>query len=479
MKKRFSRIAGVIAACVITAMLLSSLSVLTVYKESYKVKGTFLDKAGDFDVLFLCNSRVWYAVYPMEMWGEYGITGYNLGFPGISPQDSYWVLMNALDYAQPELIVMDCCYLSWTEEESMPHAQAAMAAFPFSFTKIKTALDIFPPDEFSFDDTFSIIWPFSKFHNRWAELDAGDFYDDKSDALGGCESLVRTAPEFDDGGPADIDYTRIEKNLGYMRRIAQACSERGIKLIFCYTPHPATNTEKWEASAAAEAAAELGVEFINFLETDTVDYYTDMFDATSHLNMMGGRKLSRYLGRLISEEYGLADHCGEAGYSSWDEDYQEYLSVREQQLASEVFLCNSLMRLSYSPYSSLIYIPADCALYEDELALKLIENVAGEELPGLRKAAESGEEYMLFTDRAAASYEASGSNIYDGSRDITLSADLSELSVGKQVYPLSLAGTPGNGDVRVFVFTSELEPIPECSHSFGLNTDCEFDRTDY
>lgn len=479
MKKRFSRIAGVIAACVITALLLSSLSVLTVYKESYKVKSTFLDKAGDCDVLFLGNSRVWYAVYPMEMWGEYGIAGYNLGFPGISPQDSYWVLMNALDYAEPELIVMDCCYLSWTEKESMPHVQAAMAAFPFSFTKIKTAFDIFPPDEFSFDDTFSIIWPFSKFHNRWAALDAGDFYDDKNDALGGCESLIRTAPEFDDGGSADTDYARIEKNLGYMRRIAQVCSERGIELIFCYTPHPATNTEKWEASAAAETAAELGVEFINFLETDTVDYYTDMFDATSHLNMLGGRKLSRYLGRLISEEYGLADHRGEAGYSSWEEDYQAYLSVREQQLASEVFLRNSLMRISYSRYSSLIYIPADCALYEDDIALKLIENVAGEELPGLRRAAESGEEYLLFTDRAAAaSYEAVGSEVYTGG-NIKFSPDLSELSAGTQVYPLSLAGTPGDGDVRVFVFTPELELIPECSHSFGLNADGEFDRTDY
>ena len=195
--------------------------------------------------------------------------------------------------------------------------------------------------------------------------------------------------------------------------------------------------------------------------------------------MLGGRKLSHYLGRLISEEYGLADHRGEAGYSSWEEDYQAYLSAREQQLASEVFLRNSLMRLSYSRYSSLIYIPADCALYEDDIALKLIENVAGEELPGLRRAAESGEEYLLFTDRAAAAkYEAVGSEVCGGG-NIKLSSDLSELSAGTQVYPLSLAGTPGDGDVRVFVFTPELELIPECSHSFGINADGEFDRTDY
>lgn len=36
MKKRFSRIAGVIAACVIIALLLSYLTVLTVWKETYK-----------------------------------------------------------------------------------------------------------------------------------------------------------------------------------------------------------------------------------------------------------------------------------------------------------------------------------------------------------------------------------------------------------------------------------------------------------
>lgn len=480
MKKRFSRIAGVIAACVITAMLLSSLSVLTVRKEIYKEKGTFLDKAGSCDVIFLGNSRIRDAVFPMEIWGEYGITGYNLGFPGTSPQDSYWTLMNALDYAQPKAVVVDCCHLSSTAEETKPYVQSAMPVFPFSLTKVKTALELFPLDEFSFDDVFSVILPFSLFHSRWAELEAEDFYGDKNDALGACECIGAAMPEFDSTPPSDADYTRIEKNLGYMRRIAQVCSERGIKLFFCYTPHPATNTEKWEVSAAEETAAELGVEFINFLETDTVDYYTDMFDADSHLNISGGRKISHYWGRLLSEEYGLADHRGETGYSSWEADHQEYLGAREQRLAGEVFLEHTLLALSYERYSSLIYIPAGSELFENDQAMRLIENIAGAELPELRKAAESGEEYMLLTDRgAASSYEASGSNIYDGGRDIKLSDDLSELTVGTQVYPLSLAGTPGEGDIMVFVFTPKMELIPECCHSFGLNADGVFDRTDY
>lgn len=479
MKKRFSRIAGVITACVITALLLSSLSLLTVWKDFYREKGTFLDKAGDCDVLFLGNSRVRDSIFPMEMWGEFGLAGYNLGFPGTSVQVSYWVLLNALEHADPELVVVDCGHLSWTTEKAKPYIQSAMPVFPFSLTKIRTALELFPLDEYSFDDMFSVIWSFSKFHNRWAELDAGDFYLDKNDALGGCECLGRTAPMYDSSTPADTDLTRIETNLEYMRRIAQACTERGIKLVFCYLPHPATNTEKWEASAAERTAAELGVEFVNFLETDTVDYYTDMYDADTHLNLSGGRKVSRYLGRLISEEYGIADHRGEDGYSSWEADYQEYLKTREQQLAGEVFMNNALMKLSYDRYSSLIYIPAGSALYEDELALKLIENVAGTELPGLIRAAANGEEYLLFTDRAAAaSYEAAGGEVYDGG-NMKLSADLSEFSVDSQEYPLSIAGIPGEGDVRVFVLTPELELIPECCHSYGLNADGVFDRTDY
>ena len=60
-----------------------------------------------------------------------------------------------------------------------------------------------------------------------------------------------------------------------------------------------------------------------------------------------------------------------------------------------------------------------------------------------------------------------------------LSADLSKFSFGSQEYHLSIVGLPGEGDVRVFVFTPELELISECCHSFGLNAGGVFDRTDY
>ena len=116
MKKRFSRIAGVIAACVIIALLLSYLTVLTVWKETYKEKGTFVDKAGDCDVLLFGNSRIRDSVFPMELWNEFGITSYNLGLPGTTVQTYYWALVNALDYADPELVVVDCCLLARTTE---------------------------------------------------------------------------------------------------------------------------------------------------------------------------------------------------------------------------------------------------------------------------------------------------------------------------------------------------------------------------
>ena len=480
MKKRFSRIVGIITACVITITLLSSLLQLTVWKTIYKEKNTFFDKAGDYDVIFFGNSRVRDSVFPMEMWGEYGIAGYNLAFLGTSVQSSYWALMNALDYAQPKLVVVDSCHLWWTTEQAKPHVQSGMPVFPFSLTKIRTALDIFPVDKYSFDDMFSVLLPFSLYHSRWAELDAEDFHIEKNDTLGASECVGVVTPEFDNTPPSDTDYTKLEMNRSYMRRIAQVCKERGIELIFCYSPHPATGTDRWGASAAEETAEELGVRFINFLDTDTVDYYTDMFDMDSHLNISGGRKISHYWGSLLSEEYGLADHRGEDGYSAWETDYQEYLKAREQKLAGEVFLDHTLLMLSYERYSSLIYIPGGSELFEDDQALRLIENIAGAELPELRKAAESGEEYLLLTDRgAAAIHEASGSNIYDGNKNIKLSADLSELSVGTQSYPLSLVGVPGEGDVRIFVFTPEMELLQECCHSFGLNADGVFDRTDY
>ena len=77
----------------------------------------FFDEQNDFDVLFLGTSHVVDAVYPLELWNDYGIVSYNFGGHGNQMATNYWVLVNAMDYTTPELVVVDCTCLSSNAKE--------------------------------------------------------------------------------------------------------------------------------------------------------------------------------------------------------------------------------------------------------------------------------------------------------------------------------------------------------------------------
>ena len=61
-----------------------------------------------YAVLFFGTSHVNNAVFPMELWKDYGITAYNFGGHANAIATSYWVMKNALDYTHPKLVVFDC-----------------------------------------------------------------------------------------------------------------------------------------------------------------------------------------------------------------------------------------------------------------------------------------------------------------------------------------------------------------------------------
>ena len=61
-----------------------------------------------------------------------------------------------------------------------------------------------------------------------------------------------------------------------------------------------------------------------FFAMDTVDYQTDMHDPDSHLNPSGARKITDYMGRLLSQQYKIPDQRNNPEYQSWYEDAEQY-----------------------------------------------------------------------------------------------------------------------------------------------------------
>ena len=380
----FLRLLKVGIFSLILLVLLWMLSGILERKESQTKIAPFLDRAEDVDVLFLGSSHVLSAVYPMELFSEYGITSYNLGSYNNTVPVSYWMMRCALDACTPELVVLDIDCIGQQEVLGSGSADVhtALDGFPLTWTKAQAIWDLMGDPEVMDDDgnryadlKWEYLFPMLLYHSRWANLSADDFAPKQNQHLGAYMSVNVAQPaEYsivadaaDDAGPG----------FEYLRKIVQECRGRGIEVLLINAPYPAANDDDQRYSNAVYyVAEECGVDYIDFVYMDQiVDYSTDCYDAASHLNPSGARKVTDYLGEYMQAVYGLEDHRSDEAYAAWAEDYDAYVDEKIQMIREQNDLAAFLMLLHDQDFSVCVYVPEDCPVYGDEHMLRMLQNV--------------------------------------------------------------------------------------------------------
>ena len=103
---------------ILTAMVLRLDSALKLVQE-YNLCGRYYEYPDDtFDVTFLGSSFPLNAIYPMELYRDFGIASYNLATGNQSIEASYYLARESIEKDHPALIVMDC-NMAWTGQETM------------------------------------------------------------------------------------------------------------------------------------------------------------------------------------------------------------------------------------------------------------------------------------------------------------------------------------------------------------------------
>lgn len=71
----------------------------------------FWDDPDQYDVWFMGFSHTYYAVQPMKLWEDYGITAYDISTPSSTIPMTYWTLMCALEKGTPEVVFIDTYHI--------------------------------------------------------------------------------------------------------------------------------------------------------------------------------------------------------------------------------------------------------------------------------------------------------------------------------------------------------------------------------
>ena len=254
------RILKVVAFCMLLFGVVAGISRLVERKESRQKMQPFLDRAGEYDVLFLGDSIMNTGVFPMEMWEKYGIAGYNIASYGNTLPITYWALQNALDYAKPKLVVLDVQGVSKSYKLSgnSSDVHTAFDCYPISKTKIE-ALDDLMDDPNAVDDRRRGLCG----HEVGISVHAGQVSRalERTDGYGLSTPFTtgRRARKASSPWRTSEDYDLIDEDMAteesgqtgfvYLRKIIEDCQARGIDVLLVHLPYPANEQQQMDANA--------------------------------------------------------------------------------------------------------------------------------------------------------------------------------------------------------------------------------------
>lgn len=371
MKKLVIYSIDIIAVLILVIISICLLTRLTVNKDSYNRWKPFLNEEQQFDVLFFGNSHIIDSVYPMELWNDYGIHSYNLGMHGTAMPERYWIMMNALEYTNPKLVVIDCFSIEKNTVGSVENMHIAFDALPLTTTK-KAAIDDLLKDS---DRKAEFFCKFVIYHENWMDITKGDFI------IAGCKGKgadIQTGVAVPDAFKLiDKEQKMTEDTMGveYLEKMIQECQKRNIEVILTYMPFPASTKQQEAANRVGDIAEKYGVDYLSYQTLlKEINLNTDCHDSSSHLNASGARKITAYIGAYIINNYEIEDHRKDVAYSSWNDYYDTYTSYKVQMINQQDNIESYLMLLSDKNLSFGIFIPKDTTGFQSEIMQELLNN---------------------------------------------------------------------------------------------------------
>lgn len=343
------------------------------------VHGFYKEKEGTIDVLYLGASTMRNGISPLEMWEEYGFTGYSRATSIQAPFISYNLLLETLETQDIKAVVMDAtalANLTGKDDEMEGKYHEAIDYMPMSDYKMQIIEEITDTGEFSGID---FMLPFYRYHDRWSDLGENDFtyrtWMEEYYYKGQYPILRTSSYSFPDdymeaGVVQDTDFAILGEAAEYFGKMFDICEERNITFVLMKTPVAVWDWNKHDM--IAQYAEANHVEFIDFnlpelQEEIGFDARTDFCDEGRHPNISGAQKMSRYLGAYLTEKCELRDKRENDEYSAWWSAYGLYHNLlRDKDIVLESNFFDFIDKIDNPDYTVMIAARNDTAKYFSE-----------------------------------------------------------------------------------------------------------------
>lgn len=351
----------------------------------------YYDETTSHDVLFIGDCEVYENFDPIYLWKHFGITSYIRGNAQQLTWHSYYMLEDTLRYETPKAVIYNVQALTHSEPQREEYNRMALDGMKWS----KTKFDAIRASMCKGERMLDYLFPLLRYHQRIFDLSKSDLtyywnarkvthngYYMRIDVLPVSESDVadptwllgkddaETSEEeteeesddfiddpwgdiegadeeeegIDDTNVPDIDDSKEGEPFGsypleYLDKIRTLCEEKGIQLLLIKAPSLAPQWYSSDNEQVTAYAAKHNLPYINFyelLEETGIDYETDTYDGGLHMNLSGADKLSAYIGKVLADRYGIADHRNDseltAVYEKKIRFYEEMKDAQQEEL---------------------------------------------------------------------------------------------------------------------------------------------------
>lgn len=289
------------------------------------------------DVLFLGASATYASFHPARLYERTGIRSFNLGLSLQPPLGVYYNLLETLQRHKPKVIIVDFSFLASYPDPTLDNYEAfyQKAYADIQSKELKKQflqdVEIISPHF----DSLPYISQFYKYHTRWNNLSEDDFVTRshyKSMMLGGQLSFRYKPFQMDSIGSDkknEKSYMLDERSEEVYTRLLQLCRENDITVVSVLPMRMGTTLD--QQILFKNHAEENGLYFVDFNLPEVqaasgLDISSDFYDLR-HVNILGARKMTDYIGNYILEQNILSSEAypeADCLYQAWAEEYGVY-----------------------------------------------------------------------------------------------------------------------------------------------------------
>lgn len=328
---------GLQAILFISGFLLILISVTYVIRTNGEIKdiftGFYAEPDDTLDVVMIGSSPVYPFYASPKLWGEYGITCYPLSSHVQRPSAMLPLMKEVYKTQSPQVFVFEMRMFTMEDgdmESNMAYARGVTDNMKYSWNRIETINRLVADKSERYTYYFDIF----KYHSNWKTMIlpsqlACIIYERKSplkgyvikDEVGPLEEeRIPTCTDITDKMPIPQEQEeRLYELLAYL-------DAQGQEALFIVSPYREEAEEQMMYNYIEEILTEHGYTFCNmneYYEEMGIDFTTDYYDYGGHVNALGAKKCTEFLGKLL-EKYNIPDKRGQKKLAAWDEAYALY-----------------------------------------------------------------------------------------------------------------------------------------------------------